>query len=430
MNRRILKLAVPNIISNVSVPLLSMVDLAIAGHMGSLSYIGAIGVAGVIFNFIYWNFGFLRMGTTGFTAQALGARDLEEVITIMMRGILIALTISLILIILQSPILKFALVFIKVSPETQQPIIDYFYIRIWAAPCTLLLYVAKGWFIGMQNSRFPMIIAITVNVLNIIFSLLCVYTFKMGFKGIAVGTVIAEYIGLLLAATLWLIYYGKLRKYYNRKSLFQLHLWVNFFKVNSDIFLRTFCLIIVFTSFTSFSARFGDTVLAVNTLLMQLFTLFSYIMDGFAYAAESLTGIFVGAKNKGSLKLSIRYIFRWGWILTAFFTLIYFIWGEDILSLFTNEQTVLEASRAYFWWVLLIPISGFAAFLWDGIYVGATASKAMRNAIFIATAAYFLFYYGFSQFMGNNALWVSLLLFLLIRGLGMRFFAPKAIYNF
>ena len=429
MNKKILRLAIPNIISNISVPLLSMVDLAIAGHMGSLSFIGAVGVAGVIFNFIYWNFGFLRMGTTGLTAQAYGARDLEKGVETLVRSSVIAIGIALILILFQKWILQFSFHFINVTDATREPIKQYFYIRIWSAPCVLLLYTFKGWFIGMQNSRFPMIIAIVTNVLNIVFSLLFVYTFKFNFRGVALGTVVAEYMGLLLAVILWLLYYGKLKKHIKWSQIFIKEKLVHFFKINSNIFLRTFCLIIVFTSFTTFSTKSGDTILAVNTLLLQLFTLFSYIMDGFAYAAESLTGKYIGAKNQAHLRISIRYIFRWGWILTILFTIIYFFWGDQILQLLTDNQSVLEASKPYFKWVLLVPISGFAAFLWDGVYVGATASKAMRNAIFIATFGYFVLYFILEPFIGNNALWIALLIFLALRGIGMKLMARKYIFG-
>lgn len=429
MNKKILRLAIPNIISNISVPLLSMVDLAIAGHMGSLSFIGAVGVAGVIFNFIYWNFGFLRMGTTGLTAQAYGARDMEKSVETLVRSSVIALGIALILILAQKWILQFSFHFIDVTDATREPIKQYFYIRIWSAPCALLLYAFKGWFIGMQNSKFPMIIAITTNILNIVFSLLFVYTFKFNFKGVALGTVVAEYSGLLLALILWFTYYGKLKKYINWAQIFVKEKLIQFFNVNINIFLRTFCLILVFTSFTTFSTKSGDTILAVNTLLLQLFTLFSYIMDGFAYAAESLTGKYIGAKNNSLLRISVKYIFRWGWILTILFTIVYFFWGDQILQLLTNNQSVLEASKPFFKWVLLVPICGFGAFLWDGVYVGATASKAMRNAIFIATFGYFVLYFLLEPMIGNNALWMALLLFLLLRGIGMKFMAKKYIFG-
>jgi multidrug resistance protein, MATE family len=427
MNKKILRLAIPNIISNISVPLLSMVDLAIAGHMGSVAFIGAVGVAGVIFNFIYWNFGFLRMGTTGFTAQAYGARDIQETVSILIRSSLIALFIAFVLIVFQNSILKFSFYFIDASLETRQPIIDYFKIRIWAAPCALLLYAFKGWFIGMQNSKFPMFIAIVINILNIVFSLLFVYTLKMGFKGIAIGTVLAQYSGVILTLILWFFYYGKLKKHIDFTKVFVKNRWLIFFKVNGNIFLRTFCLVIVFTSFTTFSTKSGDTILAVNTLLMQLFTLFSYIMDGFAYAGESLTGKYIGANNRKDLQLLIRYIFRWGWILTLIFTIMYYFRGDLILQLLTNNKEIIAASRQYFFWVLFIPITGFAAFLWDGIYVGATASKAMRNAIFLATLVYFVFYYLTVGILGNDALWVALLLFLLLRGFGMWVLSKRVI---
>lgn len=429
MNRRILRLAIPNIISNISVPLLSMVDLAIVGHMGSVSFIGAIGVAGVIFNFIYWNFGFLRMGTTGFTAQSYGARNLGKAVEILLRSAVVAIGISLLLILFQKWILQFSLIFIDVTEAIKEPIKLYFNIRIWSAPCVLLLYTFKGWFLGMQNAKFPMIIAIVTNILNIGFSLLFVYAFQMDFKGVALGTVVAEYSGLLLAVTLWLGYYGKLKKYINWSQILIKDKLLPFFKVNSNIFLRTFCLIIVFTSFTTFSTKSGDTILAVNTLLLQLFTLFSYIMDGFAYAAESLTGKFVGGKNKPQLKMAIQYVFRWGWVLTFLFTILYYFFGDHILQLLTDNQAVLEAAKPYFKWVLLVPVSGFAAFLWDGIFVGATASKAMRDAIFIATAGYFALYYILQPIMGNNGLWIALLLFLALRGIGMKLMAKKVLFS-
>lgn len=429
MNKKILRLAIPNIISNISVPLLSMVDLAIAGHMGSISFIGAVAVAGVIFNFIYWNFGFLRMGTTGFTAQAYGARDFKESVEILIRSSVIAFSIAALLIIFQKPILEFAFLFIDASDATREPIKQYFYIRIWAAPCALMLYAFKGWFIGMQNSKIPMILAIVINVLNIGFSLLFVYILKLDFKGIALGTVVAEYIGLTLAILFWVFYYGKLKKYVVWKEIFIKEKLLQFFKVNGNIFLRTFCLVIVFTSFTTFSTKSGDTILAVNTLLLQLFTLFSYIMDGFAYAAESLTGKFIGAKNNNGLKQSIKYIFRWGWGLTALFTVLYFFWGDQLLALLTNSKEVLTAAKQFYVWVLLVPICGFGAFLWDGIYIGATASRAMRDAIFIATFGYFAIYYLLEPFYANNALWIALLLFLLVRGLGMKYFSKKVIFK-
>lgn len=427
MNRKILRLALPNILSNISIPLLSMVDLAIVGRLGNESYIGALAVAGVIFNLVYWNFGFLRMGTTGFTAQSFGSRNLRECVDILQRALLIGLIVAVLIIALQRPIALLAFLLIEAGDTTKELALQYFYIRIWAAPCNLLLYGFNGWFFGMQNARFPMYITILINVLNILFSLFFVFYLQMDIRGVAYGTLCAQYCGLLMAIILWFRFYGKLAKYFSLQRIFIKGKLIQFFKVNVDIFLRSLCLIVVFSSFTIFSSQFGDTILAVNTLLIQFFYLFSYIMDGFAFAAESLVGKYIGAKNKNLLISTIRHIFKWGWILTGIGTIIYLIFDVGILRLLTTNQEIIAACKPYMIWIYFVPIFGFAAFLWDGIYVGATASKAMRNAIFIATAAYFFVNFTLQQFMGNGALWLSLLLFLLLRGIGMKFFAPKAI---
>ncbi|MDL2315445.1 MATE family efflux transporter, partial [Bacteroidales bacterium OttesenSCG-928-C19] len=410
MNKKILQLAIPNIISNITVPLLGMIDMAIVGHLDSESYIGAIAVAATIFNFIYWNFGFLRMGTSGFTAQSYGARDLREAVNILVRAMTVGLSIALLILLLQSPIQWLAFKFIKASDTVQLYARQYIGIYIWAAPAVLGLYSLKGWFIGMQNSRTPMFVAITINILNIALSLFFVFVLEMKVKGVALGSLLAQYIGFITAAAIWFWKYGKLRKYIDFRKAIDFRSMIAFFKVNSDIFLRTLCLIAVFTFFTAASAKMGDTLLAVNTLLLQLFTLFSYIMDGFAYAGEALTGRYIGANSRPLLKQSIRGLFRWGFILTLVFTLLYAFWGESILYLLTDKENIINEASNYFYWVLAVPIAGFSAFLWDGILIGATASAAMRNAMFLATVAFFILYYSLEPMMGNNALWLAFII--------------------
>lgn len=431
MNKKILNLALPNIISNISVPLLGMVDVAIVGHLGSDSLIGAIAVAGIIFSFVYWNLGFLRMGTSGFTAQAYGARNLRESFDILMRALSIGALLAVIILLLQMPIAWLGFQIIEATPTVVEPALQYFFIRIWAAPCNLLLYGFNGWYIGMQNAKFPMYITLVINIFNIIVSFVLVFYFDMGITGVAYGTVFAQYLGLSTAILLWAIYYRKLLKFFSVQNIFDLPKIINFFKVNGDIFLRSFCMVMVFCSFTAYSSKYGDTILAVNTLLNQLFLLFSYIMDGFAYAAEALTGRYIGAKDQRSLQKMIRTLFKWGWILTALFTVLYIFFDDQLLSILTDSKTVLSAAKEYLYWIILIPICGFGAFLWDGIYIGATASKAMRNIVFIGTIGYFgtyyLLIYCFS--LGNHALWASLIVFLLIRGLGMRFSATRTIFR-
>ena len=416
-SQRILHIAIPSIISNITVPLLGLIDVTIVGHLGSASYIGAIAVGGMLFNMIYWIFGFLRMGTSGLTAQAYGAHDLKEVTRILLRSTGISLMLALALLILQYPIRLIAFELIDTSAEVQQLATLYFHICIWGAPATLGLYSFSGWFIGMQNSRFPMFIAITQNIVNIVASLLFVFVFGMKVEGVALGTLIAQYAGLFMAYLLWLRYYRPLRKYISRKQLFTHDAMKRLFQVNRDIFLRTLCLVAVTVFFTSTGAAFGDVVLAVNTLLMQLFTLFSYIMDGFAYAGEALTGKYIGAGNRQELQRTIRHLFGWGIALSLAFTLLYGIGGKEFLGLLTNEQSVISASGDYFYWVLAIPLAGFAAFLLDGIFIGATSTNIMLKAMVVASGSFFLIYYSLHNVLHNHALWLGFIVYLALRGI-------------
>lgn len=416
-SQRILHIAIPSIISNITVPLLGLIDVTIVGHLGSASYIGAIAVGGMLFNMIYWIFGFLRMGTSGLTAQAYGAHDLKEVTRILLRSTGISLMLALALLILQYPIRLIAFELIDTSAEVQQLATLYFHICIWGAPATLGLYSFSGWFIGMQNSRFPMFIAITQNIVNIVASLLFVFVFGMKVEGVALGTLIAQYAGLFMAYLLWLRYYRPLRKYISRKQLFTHDAMKRLFQVNRDIFLRTLCLVAVTVFFTSTGAAFGDVVLAVNTLLMQLFTLFSYIMDGFAYAGEALTGKYIGAGNRQELQRTIRHLFGWGIALSLAFTLLYGIGGKEFLGLLTNEQSVISASGDYFYWILAIPLAGFAAFLLDGICIGATSTHIMLKAMVVASGSFFLIYYSLHNVLHNHALWLGFIVYLALRGI-------------
>lgn len=429
MNKEILRLAVPNIISNISVPLLSMVDLAIVGHLGTESYIGALAVAATIFNILYWAFGFLRMGTTGFTAQAYGSKNLQECADIFLRAISIGGIVAILLILLQKPISIIAFWLIDTSPETQNLALKYFFIRIWAAPCNLLLFALNGWYFGMQNSKIPMFVTILINTLNIPLSLLFVFHLQMDIVGVAYGTLCAQYCGLACAILFWIFKYKHLIPLLSFQRVLVPHKLIQFFKVNMDIFLRSICFIIVFSCFTIFSAKFGDKELAINSLLLQLFYLFSYLLDGFAYAAESLTGKYIGAQNPKLLKKSIRYIFRWSWGICFIFTIIYLFFQDKILLLLTDKQSLIIEATPYRYWIALIPLFGVGAFIWDGIYGGATAAKEMRNAITIATIVYFLFFFSTKAWLHNHALWISMLLFLLLRGVFMKIFAPKAIYQ-
>lgn len=428
LNREILNLAFPNIIANITIPLLGMVDLALVGHLESERYIGAIALGGMIFNILYWGFGFLRMGTSGLTAQAFGRQDKKESMIILSRSLLVGLGGALLLLLLQKPIEWLGFAAIKGSEEVETLAAEYFRIRIWAAPATLALYSLTGWFLGMQNARIPMIIAIAVNLLNILFNLLFVLGMGMKSDGVALGTVLAQYGGLLIALGFFYAKYRHLTGYWTRREMMEWNALKRFFSVNRDIFIRTLCLIFVFSFFTARSARQDDTILAVNTLLLQYFMIFSYLIDGFAYAAEALVGKYTGEGNRPRRARTIRYLFYWGLGISIPFTLTYLFGGDRILWLLTNNPDVIHQAAQYLFWIALIPLVTFAAFLWDGIFIGATASAGMRNSMLISTLLVFVpVYFIAKPFLHNHGLWLALILFMISRGITQTLIARRGL---
>ncbi|HER07465.1 MAG TPA: MATE family efflux transporter [Bacteroides sp.] len=435
MNRKILDLAIPNIISNISIPLLGIVDMALMGHLESDAYIGAIALGSLIFNFIYWGLGFLRMGTSGFTAQAWGRRDIPETVMVFSRAMLIALVISLLLLVLQKPIELLSFMVLKGETEVEQLAMTYFRIRIWAAPAVLGQFALLGFFLGMQNARLPMVVLITANVLNIACSFVFVMVLGMGPDGVALGTVIAQYAGFLVAVLFFRKYFSKLMKHWSLKATIRRDKLVGFLMVNKDIFIRTMCLVIVFSFFTARSASSDvttggeETILAVNSLLMQFFMFFSFLIDGFAHAAEALSGRFIGANNKQALIRSIRLLFLWGTGIALFFTLLYLAGGKFIFRLLTDNPEVISNARPFFFWVIIIPLVSFTAFLWDGIFIGATAGREMRNAMLISTLlVFFPAYLILGKLWGNHGLWFAFILFMLSRSLTMSLMSRTAVY--
>lgn len=428
MNRKILRLAVPNIISNITIPLVGMVDLAIVGILGSVDMLAAIAIGTTIFNMLYWNFGFLRMGTSGLTAQAYGGRDFRQVQRVLMRSIVVSLFIAILILLFQEPLVRAIMLFMDSSPVVESLALDYFYIRVWAAPATLALYAFKGWFIGMQNSKTPMWIAILINVVNVVASLFCAFTLEMGLSGVALGTTIAQWSGLGVAVWCVVRYYGRVL---DSRSLFEGVFdgreLGRFFKLNGDIFIRTLCLVAVFTYFTKAGSSMGTVTLAANTLLLQLFTLFSYFMDGFAYAGESLTGRYTGSASSVMLRRSVTAIFRVGAMVAVGFMLLYLFAGRYILMVFSPPAEVMAEAEAYIWLVAAVPLVGFGAFLMDGILVGMTRSAIMRNSMLVATALFFGLYFTLVDWLGNTALWLSFLLYLLARSALQLLFARKYI---
>ncbi len=436
MNRKILRLAVPNIISNISIPLLGIVDMALMGHLESDAYIGAIALGSLIFNFIYWGLGFLRMGTSGFTAQAWGRRDLPETILVFSRAVFIALLTGILLLLLQKPIEWLSFLLLKGESQVEELAMDYFRIRIWAAPAALGQFALLGFFLGMQNARLPMVVLVTTNVINIGCSYLFVMQLGMESNGVALGTVIAQYCGLLLALFFFRLYFRRLFRYWSLQATIQWNKLKHFLLINKDIFIRTMCLVVVFSIFTARSASTDvqsqgeDTILAVNSLLMQFFMFFSFLIDGFAHAAEALTGKYVGAGDRASLKHSIRLLFIWGTGISLVFTLLYLSGGDILFRALTNNTEVIDNARPYFFWIMMVPLVSFSAFLWDGIFIGATAGPEMRNAMLVSTLlVFFPAYFLAGRIMGNHGLWLAFILFMIARGVSMQVLSGKAVYS-
>ena len=427
MNREIFRIAVPNIISNITVPLMGIFSTAIAGHCGdSAATIGALAIGVSIFNFIYWNCSFIRMGTSGLTAQAFGAKDFTTTTAMLVRAVALSAVLGLAVLVLQYPLGELSLWMMNGS----QMVSDYFYARIWAVPAGIMLFGLNGWFTGMQNAVIPMVTSIFINVLHVLLSLWFVFGFDMGITGIAYASVVAQWSGMTLSIVLLLLFFRKTLQRVDIRQVLQLDAMREFFKVNGDIIIRTFCIVIVYTFFTAASARMeSEIVLAVNTMLLQLFTLFSYMNDGFAYAAEALTGRFVGARDRVSLQLCIRRCVVWALGTAAICIAIYVVWWEDILSMFVGDKSqlvdMLTVAKQYIGWVIAIPLAAALPFLMDGIMVGATLTRVLRNSMLLSTVAYFAIYYSLHPFIGNNALWLAFTAYMALRGIAQYFMSGR-----
>ena len=405
INREILKLALPSILANITVPLVGMVDIAVAGHLDSdaATLIGGIAVGAMLFDLLYWNFGFLRIGTGGLAAQAYGSGDRRECARILTRALAMSLASAVLLIAIQWAFVKVAFMVVDCTPDVQALASRYFFIRIWAAPATLCLMALKGWFIGMQDSVSAMVADMTVNGMNILLSIVLALGLTVGgvtlipgigFDGVAVGTLAAQWIGLATVACILAFKYRKntlgLLMKDDFKAMFKGAETRKFFTMNADLFVRSACMIAVYIGFTAISARYGDLLLAVSSIIMKLLMLFSYFTDGFAYAGEALTGRFIGAKNPLMVRQTIRWTFVWSMGIALIFMLIYHFAGVSLVKVLTSDSAVITASKDYLPWLLLMPLVGCAAFTWDGIYIGATESKKMRKSTIWAVVAFAL----------------------------------------
>lgn len=430
MNRRVLKLAFPNIISNLTVPLVGMVDVALMGRQDNPAYLGAIALGATVFTFIYSGLGFLRMGTSGFTAQSRGSRAIDKSYIVLARALIIAGALGLLLILTQKAIAWLAFNFIDSSQELKSFAMDYFRIRIFAAPATLGLYAIMGWYIGMQDAKTPMWISILINLINILLSAFFVLKLGMAVKGVALGTLIGQYSGLILGLFLLLKHSKRIRKYWKRKAIFVWFEIGQFMTLNRDILIRSLLLTGSFYYFNAASAKLGDDILAVNSVLLQFLWIFSYFIDGFAFAAEALTGKYIGAKSYVGLKKAIKTLFIWGIGLSLLVSFVYLMFNHQIIRLLTDQQSIIELSKTYSVWVVILPLVSFSAFIWDGIYIGATEGKIMRNAMVFSSLLVFLpALFVLRHYFDNHGMWIALIIFMLSRGISLHLFYGKRVLS-
>ncbi|MBR4840735.1 MAG: MATE family efflux transporter [Paludibacteraceae bacterium] len=416
MNKEILRLAIPAIATNISIPILGLVDTYIVAHLSPL-HIGAIGTGCALINMLYWNFGFIRMSTSGMTAQAYGSNDMDETANTLTRSLLFSIVSILLILAIKDVFCEFVFTQMETPMEIRRYAEEYFKICVWGAIPTLILYSLKGWFIGMQNTLYPMTISISMNIINIFLSYTFVYLLGMGIEGVAYGTVLSQYIALIAAMALWYHKYSEQihricwEKATKMRGLYQM------LKINSTIFVRSLCLVSVTTFIPFAGAKEGALILAGNTLLMHFFSFFSYFLDGFAYAGEALTGKYIGAKASKEMRRSVQYLFIWGIGIACIFSAIY-LWGtESILAFMTNQAEVITSIDPYIKWVIAIPIVGFAAFLWDGIMVGATRIRPMFYGTGTATLVFFLLYRFLIKDWGNHAIWFAFCCYLATRSI-------------
>lgn len=414
LNREILRLSIPSILANLTVPLVGMVDTALAGHLidgaggGSAVFIGGISVGAMLLNLLYWNFFFLRTGTGGLTAQAYGRRDPHECARIFVRGIGFALLVSVLILVLQAPLARLGMLLVDASPRVCELALRYFFVRIWAVPSTIGLMVFRGWFVGMQDSVSSMWTDLIVNLVNIAASVLltfgCFGWSGMGFDGIATGTLVAQYSGLLYVVLVCAIKYRRVFSLVKRGDLAELlhpNALKPFLAMNGNLLGRSLCFTAIYMGYTIIAASFGDVLLACSSIMMQLLLIFSYFTDGFAYAGEALTGRFIGARDETMLRRTVRYVFVWSLSISVLFVGVYAVAGRPLVQLFTSDASVVEACSRFLPWLMVMPPLGCAAFTWDGVYLGATAARSLFISMGFAMLGFFGCWFAFVLIEGG-----------------------------
>ncbi len=428
INKNILSLAVPSILANITVPLVGIVDTAIVGHISDAVAIGGIAIGTMLFDLLYWNFAFLRSGTGGLTAQAYGRKDVEAQADLITQSITIAAVGAILIWMIQWFYVSLVLWLVPCSDGVADFARQYFYIRIWAAPATLSSMAIKGWLIGMQNTIGAMICDLTINVTNIVLSFVLSYYTRLGVMGVAWGTLAAQYIGLIAGLIIIVSKFTEVVRAIDIKRACKLDKMKSLFSLNGNLMLRSICMLVIYVGFTSIASKYGDAELAVSSIMMKMFLLFSYFIDGFAYAGEALTGKYIGSHEDDKLKQSIKYLFAWTIGIGFLFTVIYALAGTDTIALLTSDISVIEGSRPYIIWMILMPIVSCAAFMWDGIYIGATAGREIRNSTLWAANGFVVVYMLFFKQFGIQALYAAYFTHLLARFLYLQV-AWHSVYN-
>lgn len=415
LRRQIASIAFPAIISNITTPLLAMIDVAIAGHVGAALYIGAVALGSSMFNMIYWLFGFLRMGSSGLTAQAYGAGDRPVIGIVLYRALAVGLAAGVLIFVFSLPVSSVLLRFMDADQSTLPVARTYFLIAVSGAPATLGSYSLSGWLLGMQDSRTPMWMSLITNVINIIISLVLVFVLGMRIEGIAIGSAVAQWCGFIFGLVMALKRYKPLRP--SLKDVLDIDGLKRFFTINADIFLRTLCLVAVTVWFTRSGSVQGVDILAANAVLLQLFMFFSYFMDGFAFSGEALAGKYYGRRDLSSLGRLVSALMRIGLVMSLAFGLFYIFCGRFIFVLLADDPHVIGICERYLWWAAAVPLAGTCAFILDGILIGLTRTRLMLISMVAATAIFFTIYFATCYSMGNHGLWLAFIVYLFVRGL-------------
>ncbi len=415
-------LAGPMIVGNISMALLGLVDTAVIGHLESAVYLGGVAVGSVIFDFLYWGMGFIRMGTTGIVAQALGQKDSTEVRTILTQSILVGVTIALIVLLLQKPIFNIGLSFLQGSAEVKHYAMIYCQWMIWGMPALMVLFSVNGWLLGMQNAKAVLQVGIVVNVINIILDVVFVVYMDMDVRGVALATVLSQYSGVLISFVIINKLLVNQNGEWSFEKIFNFKKILKFLSLNHDIFIRTICLIFVFAFFTRESATYGDIVLAANSILLKFYMMMALALDGFNHAAEALVGKAVGEKDKKLFNRAVSLTLKWSFAFGLLFTLFYWLAGKGMIYLLTDIDSVRESALLYLPWMIGLPLVSVWCFLFDGIFIGATRGREMRNAMLVCTFLFFLPVWSLFQFMGNHGLWLAFTLFIAARGITLAFY--------